>query len=64
MKRKSNGWERAPRSRALVVLVVLLVLAVLWGAIGWRRYRHERIDNSHLMGLEFMPFPADEPGRK
>lgn len=60
MNKNSAGWERRPRNKAAIVLFVLLVLVLIWGAVGWMRYRAQLVDNSHIMGLEYVPFPVDE----
>ena len=42
MRRKQVVWERAERSRVVVVLIVVLVFSFIWGIIGWQKYREMR----------------------
>ena len=61
MDRKRGFWEGQERSRAVIVLVVLLVIVASWGLRGWQNYRDERHENNQMMGLEYFPVPVDEP---
>lgn len=59
MKMNNIQWEGRPRSKAVVILAVLLCGCFFWGIRGWSNYRNERVLNDQLMGLDYFLVPAE-----
>jgi len=61
MGRKRRFWEGPEKSRAVIILVVLLAVSTVLAVYNWRRYQEEHRLNDQIMHSEYFLVPVDEP---